>query len=87
MIKSQQIYSPQNYVMAMTGECYIFQHDCDIIDEIHKCLVKHGVEDENNTIWDYPFIEIEHIVEEEPEMSTRTTSSSSSTMCSISIKG
>ena len=57
MIKSQQIYSPQNYVMAMTGEC-------DIIDEIHKCLVKHGVEDENNTIWDYPFTEIEHVVEQ-----------------------
>ena len=65
MIKSQQIYSPQNYVMAMTGECYIFMHDCDIIEEIHKCLRKHGVEDENSTLWDYPFIEIGHIVEEE----------------------
>ena len=43
MIKSQQIYSPQNYVMAMTGECYIFQHDCDIIDEIHKSVTIHQV--------------------------------------------
>lgn len=64
MIKSQQMYSPQNYVMAMTGECYIFMHDCDIIEEIHKCLRKHGVEDENNPLWDYPFTEIEHIVEQ-----------------------
>ena len=42
MIKSQQIYSPQNYVMAMTGECYIFMHDCDIIDEIHNTGVMSG---------------------------------------------
>ena len=63
MIKSEEIFSPQNYVMAMTGECYCFMDDCDIIKEIHKCLRYHGVENENNTIWDFPFTEIEHIVE------------------------
>ena len=65
IIKSQQIFSPQSYLDLMTGECYFLDHDCDPISEIHKILKKHGVEDENNAIWDYPFDEISHLCEQQ----------------------
>ena len=62
MVKSKQIYSPQNFVDALTGYCYIFQCD-DTIKEIHDLLKKHKVETRCNPLWDYPLNEIEHIVE------------------------
>ncbi len=63
MIKSQEIFSPQNFVSAMTGACYIFMHDCDIVKEIHELLRINGVEDENNTLLDIPFTDVERVVE------------------------
>lgn len=59
MVKSEQIYSPQNYLMAVTGECFIIRGDNDIeaievlLDELGFCL------------WSYPLSEIDHIVENE----------------------
>jgi len=64
MIKSQQMYSPQNFVMELTGMCYIFDYECDIITEIHNLLQKHGIEDDDCPLMDYPFTEIDHIVEQ-----------------------
>lgn len=63
MIKSKEIYSPQNFIRAMTGECHIFMHDSNITEEIHKALRKNGLENEENPLWDYPMDEIEPIVE------------------------
>ena len=37
MVKSEQIYSPQNYLEAVTGNCYIIRGDNDI-EEIEKIL-------------------------------------------------
>lgn len=63
MVKSKKVYSPQSFVEALTGNCYIFDGECDILKEIHTCLSEDGVEDEENVLFDYPFTEIEHIVE------------------------
>lgn len=58
MVKSEQIYSPQNYLEAVTGKCYIIdgEDDTEFIQEI---LVENGYIDE---LWDYPLSEIDHIV-------------------------
>lgn len=62
MVKSKQIYSPQNFVGAVTGKYYI--HHCeDTVGEIHHLLKMNGIETEENPLWDYPLDEIEHIVE------------------------
>ena len=57
MVKSEQIYSPQNYLEAVTGECYIIRGDDDIA-EIEAIL-----DDYNYELWNYPLSEIDHIVE------------------------
>ena len=57
MVKSNGIYSPQNYVEAVTGNCYIFRSD-NTGEEIQKLLKENGYD-----LWDYPLAEIEHIVE------------------------
>jgi hypothetical protein len=59
MVKSEQIYSPQNYLEAVTGECYIIRGDDDIA-EIETIL-----EDYDYSLWSYPLSEIDHIVENE----------------------
>ena len=58
MVKSEQIYSPQNYLEAVTGECYIIRGDDDI-DSIDKILRRKF----NRSFWNYPLSEIDHIVE------------------------
>lgn len=58
MVKSEQIYSPQNYLEAVTGNCYIIRGDNDI-EEIEKIL-KYDYD-----LWNYPLSEIDHIVENE----------------------
>ena len=57
MVKSEQIFSPQNYLEAVTGNCYFCNADDDLgfIDNI---LAQEGFE-----LWDYPLSEINHIVE------------------------
>jgi len=57
MIKSKQTYSPQNFVDAVTGYCYIFRQE-DTVKEIHNLLKRHGF-----PLRDYPINKIENIVE------------------------
>lgn len=57
MVKSDQIYSPENYVCGVTGNYYFFKHKMHPVDEIHHLL------DSDYEIWDYPLTEIDHIVE------------------------
>lgn len=59
MVKSQNLYTPQNYCEKMTGFCYGFRQD-DTVAEIEAVLRKHGLESDH---WSYPLDEIEHIVE------------------------
>lgn len=61
MVKSEQIYSPQSYLEAVTGKCYIINGDNDM-ELIQEILVENGYTDE---LWDYPLSEIGHIVENE----------------------
>lgn len=63
MIKSQTIFSPQNYLLAMTGECYILDDDFDAVKAIHLILQKHGVENEKRKIADFPFTDARQVVE------------------------
>jgi hypothetical protein len=57
MVKSEQIYSPQNYLMEVTGNCYIINGDDDV-GLIERILYENGFE-----LWSYPLSEIDHIVE------------------------
>lgn len=54
-----EIISAQNYLEAVTGQCYVPQRtdDCAFIREI---LSQQGLDAE---LWDYPLDEIDHIVE------------------------
>lgn len=58
MVKSEKLYSPQNYLEAVTGKCYIIDGEDDI-EFIQEILVENGYIDE---LWDYPLSEIDHIV-------------------------
>ena len=60
MVKSERIYSPQNYLMAITGKCYIVNGEDDI-DFIRKVLAANDYA----ALWDFPLSEIDHIVENE----------------------
>ena len=57
MVKSDQIYSPQQYLEAITGKCYIMRGEDDIAF-IEDRLAENGFE-----LWNYPLTEIDHIVE------------------------
>ena len=56
MVKSEKIYSPQQYLEVITGKCYIVRDDD--IATIEKILRHTG-----NNLWNYPMSEIDHIVE------------------------
>ena len=56
MVKSEQIYSPQNYLMAVTGKCYMHDGENDIV------FITSVLMDEDLVLWDYPLSEIDHIV-------------------------
>lgn len=58
MVKSEKIYSPQSYLEAVTGKCYVISGEDDI-EFIQEKLVRNGYTD---TLWDYPLSEIDHIV-------------------------
>lgn len=62
MVKSKNIFSPQNYVYAVTGKCYVMDYD-DIVDDIHRLLKQNNAESDESPLWDYPLDEIDHIVE------------------------
>ena len=57
MVKSEKIYSPQGYLEAVTGKCYIV-NGCNDIETIQCVLNEHELD-----LWDYPMSEIDHIVE------------------------
>lgn len=56
MVKSEQIFSPQNYLEAVTGNCYFCNTDDDL-ELIDNILTQEGFK-----LWDYPLSEIDHIV-------------------------
>ena len=57
MVKSEKIYSPQQYLEAVTENCYIIRGEDDV-------AFIHGVlSHENLELWDYPLSEIDHIAE------------------------
>ena len=58
MVKSEKIYSPQNYLEAVTGKCYIINGENDI-ELIQEILVANVYTD---TLCDYSLNEIDHIV-------------------------
>lgn len=57
LVKSEQIYSPQNYLELITNKCYVLRGDNDI-KFIEGVLFYEGYE-----LWNYPLSEIDHIVE------------------------
>lgn len=59
MVKSQDIYSPQNYLLVMTGKCYMYDENNDV-KFIRENLVKNGYSQE---LQDFSLSEINHIVE------------------------
>ena len=63
LVKSNEIYSPENYVCAVTGTYYFFKHKKHPAEEIQELLKNDKWDDYE--LWDYPLTEIEHIVENE----------------------
>lgn len=57
MVKSEKIFSPQEYLELVTGECYVVTGDDDI-KFIDKILTKNA-----RCLWNYPLSEIDHIVD------------------------
>lgn len=57
MVKSEKVFSPQEYLELVTGKCYIITGDDDV-DFIEKTLAKNA-----RCLWNYPLNEIDHIVE------------------------
>lgn len=57
MVKSERIYSPQQYLEAVTSNCYLIRGENDIK------LIQDVIGIERLTLWDYPMSEIDHIVE------------------------
>lgn len=58
MVKSNQVYAPENYICAVTGTYYFFKGKNSPMEEVQDILSEHGYE-----LWDYPLTEIDHIVE------------------------
>ncbi len=62
MVKSKAIYSPQNFVDALTGKCYIFNYG-NTVKEIHDLLKLNKIETKKKPLLDFQLDEIEYIVE------------------------
>lgn len=64
MFVAKRMYSPQSFLEAVTGNCFVINGDNDI-NAIHNTLIELGYEDDEcNTVWDYPLDEIDEIVEQ-----------------------
>ena len=61
-VKSNKVYTPHEFVQKLTGKIPSFLIDKDYFDQIHEVLVKYGIEDDDNPLWDYPLDEIDEIV-------------------------
>lgn len=57
MVKSEKLYSPQEYLELITGNYYILNGDDDV-ETIEAILNTCGY-----SVWSYPLNEIEYIVE------------------------
>ena len=57
MVKSNKIYTPQTYLEAITGKCFIIREDDDIV------AIETILSDMGYGFWNYPLSEIDHIVE------------------------
>ena len=60
MVKSNVVYTPQNYVSAVTGVYYVFKHNRPPIEEIQDLLQMNAL-----CLWDYPLTETAYVVENE----------------------
>ena len=60
MVKSEQIYSYQGYLEAVTGNCYITRGEDDL-EFIREILAENNLD----ALWDFPLSEIDHIVDNE----------------------
>lgn len=58
MVVSKKLWTPQTFVEAITGNCYIIEGDDDV-GLINGLLEENGF----GNLWDYPIDEIDHIVE------------------------
>ena len=58
MVVSKKLWTPQTFVEAITGKCYIIKGDDDV-GLISRLLE----ENDFGNLWDYPIDEIDHIVE------------------------
>jgi hypothetical protein len=58
MVLSNKIYAPQNYVGGITGNCFIRNYN-----GITECICKHLEKYGFDNLWDYPLMEIDHIIE------------------------
>ena len=57
MVKSERIYSPRQYLEAVTGKYYIAREDDDIK------FIEDGLDLNGYGFWNFPLSEIDHIVE------------------------
>ena len=57
-VVSNKIWSPQKFVEVITGKCYMIDGDDDV-GLIGSLLEENGYD----SLWDYPFNEVDHIVE------------------------
>lgn len=59
MVASKKLWTPQTFVEAITGRCYIMSGSDDV-GLISRLLEENGY----GNLWDYPIDEIDHIVEQ-----------------------
>lgn len=57
MVRSEKIYSPQAYLEAVTGKCYVISGEDDV-EFIGIVLAQNDLTE----LWDFPLSEIDHIV-------------------------
>lgn len=62
VVKSEELYSPQAYLEAVTGKCYIVNADtiCELLEEMQQRLYDNG----HGSLWDFPLTGIDEIVED-----------------------
>lgn len=56
MVKSERIYSPQEYLWAVTGKCYVISGEDDV------AFIEDILYENNFGLWSYPLTEIDYIV-------------------------
>lgn len=54
VVKSNIIYSPQNYLEVMTGNCYFFINDRPILDQVTDILKLHNCSTKSYSLKETP---------------------------------